>query len=209
MGFDFYRICSPVRCRMALLGWMRGPPSMNCCVKLLTEFHMHRAHQTAWRTRQCQGGGGRIPAAFLCEWSGEVGEVPMPCPQRRRIPSIICAVSPCSTPPCIAQRRERSPVTDAPPTPRNHHFAFNTSTHLTLPAWIPPSCRTCRVRDGSVGNAGRPSRGLTFSIIFMWRLAEKKVYVVSPLSLVSLLFFTLFALSVLCIPFLWSEIIPW
>lgn len=56
------------------------------------------------------------------------------------------------------------------------------------PAQIPPSCTTCWVRDGSAGNAGRPSRGLTFSIIFMWWLAAWKVYVVSPLCLVPLLF---------------------
>lgn len=57
------------------------------------------------------------------------------------------------------------------------------------PAQIPPSCTMCWVRDGSAGNAGRPSRGLTFSIIFMWWLATWKVYVVSPLCLVPLLFF--------------------
>jgi len=42
----------------------------------------------------------------------------MPCPQRRRIPSIIRAVSPCFTPPCIARRRrERSRPPMLPPTP--------------------------------------------------------------------------------------------
>lgn len=42
----------------------------------------------------------------------------MPCPQRRRIPSIIRAVSPCFTPPCIARRRrERSRPPMPPPTP--------------------------------------------------------------------------------------------
>jgi len=113
----------------------------------------------------------------------------MPCSQRRRIPSIIRAVSPCFTPPCIARRRERSRPPMPPSTPRGHHFVSDTSTHLTLPRANPPSCTTCWVRDGSAGNAGRPSWGLTFSIIFMWWLAAWKVYVVSPLCLVPLLFF--------------------
>lgn len=57
----------------------------------------------------------------------------MPCPQRRRIPLIIRAVSPCFTPPCVARRRERSRPPIPPPPPRNHHFASDTSTHLTPP----------------------------------------------------------------------------
>jgi len=55
---------------------MRGPPSMNCCVKLLTEFHMHRAHQTAWRTRQCQGGGGGFLLPFCVSGLEKWGRYP-------------------------------------------------------------------------------------------------------------------------------------
>lgn len=62
----------------------------------------------------------------------------MPCPQQRRIPSIIRAASPCFTPPCIARRRARERdrgVGHRHPlfTPRNHRFASDTSTHLTPP----------------------------------------------------------------------------
>jgi len=68
--------------------------------------------------------------------------------------------------------REREIEESATVTP----FSLRATTALPLtrppisphPAQIPPSCTMCRVRDGSAGNAGRPSRGLTFSIIFMW-----------------------------------------
>lgn len=105
---------------------MRSPPSMNCCIKLLAQVHVHRAHQTAWRTRQCPRGVS-YRTAFLCECREVGGVTHLLCPQRRRIPSIICAVSPCSTLPCIAQCRERS----WPPMPRQPR-APTTST-LTRP----------------------------------------------------------------------------
>lgn len=92
--------------------------------------HVHRAHQAAYHARQCPRGG--FPLLFLCV-SGENsgGMLPMLCPQRRRIPSIIRAVSPCFTPPCIARRRERSRPPMLPSTLRGHHFVSDTSTHLT------------------------------------------------------------------------------
>lgn len=55
------------------------------------------------------GGVARLSKrGFLAAvWRERWGYVPMPCPQQRRIPSIIRAVSPCFTPPCIARDKER------------------------------------------------------------------------------------------------------
>lgn len=124
----FYWHCSRIRCRMALLAPACSVPSTDFCLKLLTGNHVYAAHQVAYRARQCPRGGFH-PLPSLCEMRGWWGCVSMPCPQRRRIPLIIRAVSPCFTPPCVARRRERGV---------GHRFRLHPRATSTLPLTRPP-----------------------------------------------------------------------
>lgn len=138
-------------------------------------------------------GRGRGPHCFSYVWVLRIVGVciPMPCPQRRRIPSIIRAVSPCFTPSCIARCRERS----RPPMPPFDPRAASTLS-LTRPPISPHLAQISPflydvLSPWRFGGQCRPTITRPYLLYYIYVVAcgLKGLYGVSTLSRVPLLFF--------------------